>query len=125
MASELNAILKKYLANLGKNEEAVGELTRNVRSWVVQNGEIVKEKIETQIDEAAVRMGFAKTSEIENLNCRIAELESRLNGVSGETNKLKRQPIKSTAKKKSPSKKVSSSSKKAAPAKASRKKVAN
>jgi polyhydroxyalkanoate synthesis regulator phasin len=125
MASELNAILKKYLANLGKNEEAVGELTRNVRSWVVQNGEIVKEKIETQIDEAAVRMGFAKTSEIENLNSRIAELESRLNGVSGETNKLKRQPIKSTAKKKSPSKKVSSSSKKAAPAKASRKKVAN
>jgi polyhydroxyalkanoate synthesis regulator phasin len=125
MASELNAILKKYLVNLGKNEEAVGELTRNVRSWVVQNGEIVKEKIETQIDEAAVRMGFAKTSEIENLNSRIAELESRLNGVSGETNKLKRQPIKSTAKKKSPSKKVSSSSKKAAPAKASRKKVAN
>ena len=125
MASELNAILKKYLANLGKNEEAVGELTRNVRSWIVQNGEIVKEKIETQIDEAAVRMGFAKTSEIENLNSRIAELESRLNGVSGETNKLKRQPIKSTAKKKSPSKKVSSSSKKAAPAKASRKKVAN
>jgi polyhydroxyalkanoate synthesis regulator phasin len=124
MASELNAILKKYLANLGKNEEAVGELTRNVRSWVVQNGEIVKEKIETQIDEAAVRMGFAKTSEIENLNSRIAELESRLNGVSGETNKLKKKPTKSTSKKISASKKVNSPSKKAAPAKASRKKVA-
>jgi polyhydroxyalkanoate synthesis regulator phasin len=124
MASELNAILKKYLANLGKNEEAVGELTRNVRSWVVQNGEIVKEKIETQIDEAAVRMGFAKTSEIENLNSRIAELESRLNGVSGETSKSKREPTKSTAKKSSASKKVNSPSKKAAPAKASRKKVA-
>lgn len=124
MASELNAILKKYLANLGKNEELVGELTRNVRSWVVQNGEIVKEKIETQIDEAAVRMGFAKTSEIENLNNRIAELESRLNRVPGETSKSKREPTKSTAKKSSASKKVNSASKKAAPAKVSKKKVA-
>jgi polyhydroxyalkanoate synthesis regulator phasin len=124
MASELNAILKKYLANLGKNEEAVGELTRNVRSWVVQNSEIVKEKIETQIDDAAVRMGFAKTSEIENLNNRIAELESRLNGVSGKTSKSKREPTKSTSKKSSASKKVNSPSKKAAPAKVSKKKVA-
>lgn len=124
MASELNAILKKYLANLGKNEEAVGELTRNVRSWVVQNGEIVKEKIETQIDEAAVRMGFAKTSEIENLNNRIAELESRLNSVSDKTSKSKREPTKSTSKKSSASKNVNSPSKKAAPAKVSKKKVA-
>jgi polyhydroxyalkanoate synthesis regulator phasin len=125
MASELNSILKKYLANLGKNEEAVGELTRNVRGWVVQNGEIVKEKIETQIDEAAVRMGFAKTSEIESLNNRIAELESRLKSVSGEDNKGKRKSAKSTEKKSSPSKKVSSVSNKAKPVKASRKRVAN
>ena len=64
MASDLNTILKKYLANLGKNEEAAVELTRSIKSWVVQNGEIVKERIESQIDETAVRMGFAKSSEI-------------------------------------------------------------
>ena len=83
MASDLNTILKKYLANLGKNEEAAVELTRSIKSWVVQNGEIVRERIESQIDETAVRMGFAKSSEIENLNARIAELENRLKGVSG------------------------------------------
>ena len=45
MASDLNTILKKYLANLGKNEEAAVELTRNIRNWVVQNGEIVKDML--------------------------------------------------------------------------------
>ena len=45
MASDLNSILRKYVANLGKNEEAVVELTRNLRNWAVQNGEAVKERI--------------------------------------------------------------------------------
>ena len=78
MASDLNSILKKYLANLGKNEETITELTRVIRSWVLKNGEVLKDRIESQIDETAVRMGFAKTTEIDNLNARIAELESRL-----------------------------------------------
>ena len=106
MASDLNTILKKYLANLGKNEEAAVELTRNIRNWVVQNGEIVKERIENQIDETAVRMGFAKTSEIENLNNRIAELESRLKNVSTGTKVPSSKAKKSAVKKSASSKKV-------------------
>jgi hypothetical protein len=123
MASDLNTILKNYLANLGKNEEAAVELTRSIRSWVVQNGEMVKERIESQIDETAVRMGFAKTSEIENLNSRIAELENRLKSVSGgstkSTNKRKKQVIKKSAS----VKKVNKSSKASAAGKATKKRV--
>ena len=123
MASDLNTILKKYLANLGKNEEAVGELTRNIRSWVVQNGENVKERIESQIDETAVRMGFAKTSEIDNLNARIAELESRLKSVSSEGKERTRGAKKSTSKKSSSSKKVSSLTKAKTAKKVAKKRV--
>jgi len=123
MASDLNTILKKYLANLGKNEEAAVELTRNIRNWVVQNGEIVKERIETQIDETAVRMGFAKTSEIENLNNRIAELESRLKNVSAGTKIPSRKSKKSAVKKSASSKKVNKLPKTSAAAKISKKKV--
>lgn len=123
MASDLNTILKKYLANLGKNEEAAVELTRSIKSWVVQNGEIVKERIESQIDETAVRMGFAKSSEIENLNARIAELENRLKGASGvrkeSTSKAKKPGIKKSA----APKKVSKSSKASAAIKSTKKKV--
>ena len=123
MAFDLNTILKKYLANLGKNEEAAVELTRNIRNWVVQNGEIVKERIETQIDETAVRMGFAKTSEIENLNNRIAELESRLKNVSAGTKVPSSKSKKSDVKKSASSKKVSKLPKTSAAVKTSKKKV--
>ena len=123
MASDLNTILKKYLANLGKNEEAAVELTRNIRNWVVQNGEIVKERIETQIDETAVRMGFAKTSEIENLNNRIAELESRLKNVSAGTKVPSSKSKKSAVKKSAVSKKVNKLPKTLAAVKTSKKKV--
>ena len=123
MASDLNTILKKYLANLGKNEEAAVELTRSIRNWVVQNGEIVKERIETQIDETAVRMGFAKTSEIENLNNRIADLESRLKNVSAGTKVPSSKSKKSDVKKSASSKKVSKLPKTSAAVKTSKKKV--
>ena len=123
MASDLNTILKKYLANLGKNEEAVGELTRNIKSWVVQNGENVKERIESQIDETAVRMGFAKTSEIDNLNARIAELESRLKSVSIEGNERTGRAKKSTSKKSSSSQKVTSLTKAKTAKKVAKKRV--
>ena len=123
MASDLNTILKKYLANLGKNEEAAVELTRNIRNWVVQNGEIVKERIETQIDETAVRMGFAKTSEIENLNNLIAELESRLKNASAGMKVPSSNSKKSTVKKSASSKKVSKLPKTSAEVKVSNKKV--
>ena len=123
MASDLNTILKKYLANLGKNEEAAVELTRSIRNWIVQNGEIVKERIETQIDETAVRMGFAKTSEIENLNNRIAELESRLKNASAGMKVPSSNSKKSTVKKSASSKKVSKLPKTSAAVKVSKKKV--
>ena len=123
MASDLNTILKKYLANLGKNEEAAVELTRNIRNWVVQNGEIVKERIETQIDETAVRMGFAKTSEIENLNNRIAELESRLKNASAGMKVPSSKSKKSDVKKSASSKKVSKLPKTSAAVKTSKKRV--
>jgi len=123
MASDLNTILRKYLANLGKNEEAAVELTRNIRSWVVQNSEIVKERIESQIDETAVRMGFAKTSEIENLNARIAELENRLKSVSGVKKESTSKPKKPAIKKSAAPKKVSKSSKASAAIKSTKKKV--
>lgn len=123
MASDLNTILKKYLANLGKNEEAAVELTRSIKSWLVQNGEIVKERIESQIDETAVRMGFAKSSEIESLNARIAELENRLKGVSGVKKDPISKPKKPVIKKSAAPKKVSKSSKASAAIKSTKKKV--
>ena len=77
MASDLNSVLKKYLATLGKNEATAAEIAKSVRSWVVENGEIAKEKIEKQIEETVSRMGFVKISDLDILAKRISELEGR------------------------------------------------
>ena len=77
MASDLNSVLKKYLATLGKNEATAAEIAKSVRSWVVENGEIAKEKIEKQIEETVSRMGFVKISGLDILAKRISELEVR------------------------------------------------
>jgi hypothetical protein len=123
MASDLNSILKKYLANLGKNEETITELTRDFRSWVLKNGEIVKDRIESQIDETAVRMGFAKTTEIDNLNARIAELESRLQAESVGEKKVISKPKRAPVKKSSTTKKVSRTTKASTKIKVTKKRV--
>ena len=78
MATDINSILKKYLAAMGKSEISASELTKDLRVWVVENGEVVKEKIENRIDETASRMGFVKSSDLDNLLARISDLESRL-----------------------------------------------
>ena len=93
MASDINAILKKYLAAMGKNEAGLAELTSNLRGWAVENGEVVKEKIEKQIDDAAVRMGFVKASDLDSLLARISELEERIPASQqADTKKLKAKP---------------------------------
>jgi hypothetical protein len=78
MATDINSILKKYLAAMGKSEVSASEHTKDLRVWVVENGEVVKEKIENRIDETASRMGFVKVSDLDNLLARISDLESRL-----------------------------------------------
>jgi polyhydroxyalkanoate synthesis regulator phasin len=94
MATDINSILKKYLAAMGKSEVSASELTKDLRVWVVENGEVVKEKIENRIDETASRMGFVKVSDLDNLLARISDLESRL--PDSET-KVKRSVKKSAA----------------------------
>jgi len=101
MATDINSILKKYLAALGKSEVSASELTRELRVWVAENGEVVKEKIENRIDETASRMGFVKASDLDNLLARISELESRLPNSKTKIKKPVKQSVKKAVKKSS------------------------
>jgi len=91
MATDINSILKKYLAAMGKSEAPASELSKELRNWIVENGEVVKVKIESRIDETASRMGFVKASDLDVLLTRISELESRL--PDSKTSKTKRKEV--------------------------------
>jgi len=103
MATDINSILKKYLAAMGKSEASASELSKEFRSWIVENGEVVKEKIESRIDETASRMGFVKASDLDVLLTRISDLESRLPDAKTKRKKStvnnKKSPIQKAAKK--------------------------
>jgi hypothetical protein len=101
MATDINSILKKYLAAMGKSEISASELTKDLRVWVVENGEVVKEKIENRIDETASRMGFVKTSDLDDLLARISELESRLPESKTKVKKSVKKSVKKAVKKSS------------------------
>jgi polyhydroxyalkanoate synthesis regulator phasin len=94
MATDINSILKKYLAAMGKSEASASELSKELRNWIVENAEVVKEKIENRIDETASRMGFVKASDLDVLLTRISELESRLpDSKTSKTLKTKRKKV--------------------------------
>ena len=101
MATDINSILKKYLAAMGKSEVSASELTKDLRVWVVENGEVVKEKIENRIDETASRMGFVKASDLDDLLARISELESRLPESKTKVKKSAKKRVKKSVKKSS------------------------
>ena len=103
MASDLNSVLKKYLATLDKNEASAAEVAKSVRTWVVENGEIAKEKIEKQIEETVSRMGFVKVSDLDILAKRISELEGRVKTAKNVTARTaqKKSAVKKTISKKS------------------------
>ena len=99
MATDINSILKKYLAAMGKSEVTASELTKDLRVWLVENGEVVKEKIENRIDETASRMGFVKVSDLDNLLARISDLESRLPESKTKAKKSAKKSVKKAVKK--------------------------
>jgi hypothetical protein len=101
MATDINSILKKYLAAMGKSEVSASELTRELRVWVAENGEVVKEKIENRIDETASRMGFVKASDLDDLLARISELESRLPDSKTKVKKSVKKSVQKAVKKSS------------------------
>jgi len=118
MATDINSILQKYLAAMGKSEASASELSKELRSWIVENGEVVKEKIEGRIDETASRMGFVKASDLDVLLNRISDLESRLPDSNAKSKKATDKSDKSSSERpvkkplKKPAKKNVSSAKK-------------
>ena len=99
MVNDLSSILKKFLAALEKNEAGVAELTRNLRGLVVENGDVVKEKIVNQIEEGATRMGFVKIADLDKLLERISDLERQFPLENASKVKVKASKVKVKAKK--------------------------
>ena len=84
MANDFLTSLRNYaqsLSSLSSGEKSAGEVSAALNHWVKESGEALKEKIESEIESAAIRMGFVRKAELDSLMHRIEELEKKSSGA--------------------------------------------
>ena len=114
MAQDIFSSFKNYATKLSGGEKSAAEVAAAVKGWLEESGEVIKERIETEIESAATRMGFVRQDDLELLLAKIADLESRVTPAAKPAAKkaaakkspAKKPAAKKPAAKKSPAKKV-------------------
>lgn len=118
MAQDLFSTLRTYATKVSGGEKTPSEVSAALAAWAKESGEGIKEKVESEIESALLKMGFVRSGDLAKLEKRIADLEN------GQQRKSTKSTVKSTVKtvkksvpaaKKSAKKSSVKSSKKAAP----------
>jgi hypothetical protein len=109
MAQDIFSSLRNYLSKLSGGEKSPAEVATALKNWLEESGEVIKERIESEIESAASRMGFVRQDDLELLLQRLADLESRTTPSASKSEaKVKSAPQSKTA----PSKKSAAPKKK-------------
>ena len=98
MSQDLFSSLKNYASKLSNGEKSPAEVAAALNVWLKESGDSIKEKIESEVEQSVVKMGFAKKSDLSDLLKRIELLEKQI-GVSPV--KAKAKTVKNKAVKKS------------------------
>jgi|UniRef100_UPI00404A6E7B BMFP domain-containing protein YqiC len=110
MANDLFASLRTYLNKVSEGERTPAELANALNTWVKQSGDVLKSKIDEEVQNTVTRMGFIKREEFDELR---AEFEHFKKSQKSQTPQASRKAKKSAAApKKKPVVKKSTSQKK-------------
>ena len=107
MANDLFSSLRTYLNKVSEGERTPAELANALKHWVKQSGDVLKSKIDEEVNNTVSRMGFIKREEFDELR---EELEKLKKASSSATPKKKSAPTtktQPTKKKSTPQKKSS------------------
>ncbi|CAB4907814.1 unannotated protein [freshwater metagenome] len=107
MANDLFSSLRIYLNKVSEGERTPAELANALNHWVKQSGDVLKSKIDEEVNNTVSRMGFIKREEFDELR---EELEKLKKVTSTHAPKKKSAPTaktQPTKKKSTPQKKSS------------------
>jgi hypothetical protein len=101
MEQDLFKSLRTHFNKISSGEKSPAEMassvTGAVKDWVEESGEVLKARIESEIEGAAERRGFVRQVELEAqlklMLARIEELETRLNNLSRSKKEAKRDAL--------------------------------
>jgi len=122
MSNDLFASLKTYLTKLSDGEKTPAEVAAAVNAWAREGAESLKARIHEEVEAAALRLGFVKREEFDQLVARVnAIAPQQSKGSATKTASTKKSSAKKAAVEKSTAKKspVEKSTAKKSPAKKS------
>ena len=106
MANELLSSLKILLSQIQQGEKNATDVVKNLNTWARDIGELIKDKVEEEVERSVKKMGFVKKDEYRALEIRVQRLESQLKRSSRSTVKVS-EKISTTKKAKNTSSSIS------------------
>lgn len=77
MAQDLFTSLRNYASKISGGEKSASEMAAAFKGWLEESGDMIKERIESEIDAAAIRRGFIRQEDLEEILQKLADLENR------------------------------------------------
>jgi len=97
MVSDLFSSLRKAADSLSNGDKTASDVGIAVNNWVKESGEALKEKIDSEFEAVALRLGFVRKKELENITKRLSDLEKIVSEMAGDgsssANKVKKQVV--------------------------------
>ena len=98
MAHELLSSLKILLSQIQQGEKNATDVVKNLNTWARDIGELIKDKVEEEVERSVKKMGFVKKDEYRALEVRVQRLETQLKPSSTATAKAKISPVRKAKK---------------------------
>lgn len=83
MASEVLSSIKVLLSQLQQGEKNASDVVRNLNTWAREIGDLIKDKVEEEVERSVKKMGFVKREEYRSLEARVKALEAHIKATSG------------------------------------------
>lgn len=85
MASELLSSIKVLLSQFQQGEKNASDVVKNLNTWAREIGDIIKDKVEEEVERSVKKMGFVKKEEYRSLEARVKALEGRITSISSKS----------------------------------------
>ncbi|MEI6648804.1 MAG: hypothetical protein WCO08_04075 [Actinomycetes bacterium] len=121
MAQDIFSAFKNYAAKLSNGEKNPAEMAAALKVWLEDSGEMIKDRIEEEIEKAGERLGFIRKEELEKVESDLLNRITKLEAAFDATKAPKKSSKKTAT---GAAKKKEGTAKKPAAKKSSAKKVA-
>ena len=99
MARDFVTSLKVLLSQLQEGERSASDLLKGLNIWAREVGDLIKDKVEEEVERSVKKMGFVKKEQFSSLEARVRTLEKNVKSSRATTSQQKSSTAPKTRKK--------------------------